>query len=91
MSDNLHILRACLRCAIDLVELARLADPEDLPLLERKIQFLDHAIKEIVWVRQQIDTEVHLEETAEIISLCWQIEGMVRLAQLHISFSNIHR
>jgi hypothetical protein len=82
--DNLILLRACHGRVIDLVELARMANPEDRALLERKIQFIRLALQEIVWVRQQIDTEAHLEETAEMISLCWQIREMLQLAELHM-------
>jgi hypothetical protein len=87
MTDNLIILRACLRRVIDLVELARLGDPDDRPLLERKIRFVTIALQEIVWVWQQDDTEARTEETAEIISLCWQIREMLRIAELHLARS----
>jgi hypothetical protein len=85
MTDNLIILRACLGHVIDLVELARLGDPDDWPLLERKIRFVTVALQEIVWVWQQADTEARTEETAEIISLCWQIREMLRVAESRIS------
>jgi hypothetical protein len=85
MTDNLTLLRACQGRVIDLVELAGLAAPEDRALLERKIQFIRLAFQEIVWVRQQIDTDTHLEETAEMISLCWQIREMLQLAEVHIT------
>ena len=75
--------RACLG-AIDLVELACLAELEDRPLLERKIEFLSHATREIDWVQHRIDTDEHQEETAEMISLSWQIWEMIQLAELHI-------
>ena len=61
---------------IDLVELARLGEPDDWSLLKRKIRFGTVALQDIVWVWQQADTEARTEETAEIISLCWQIQGM---------------
>ena len=63
------------------MELARLGDPDDWPLLERKIRFVTVALQEIVWVWQQADTEARTEETAEIISLCWQIREMLRVAK----------
>lgn len=84
MTDNLIILRACLGRVIDLVELARLGNPDDRPLLERKIRFVTIALQEIVWVWHQADTEARTEETAEMISLYWQMREMLRLAELHM-------